>query len=676
MAGKTKRQRNLIKDINQIFRRLKKLERASRVSGGQIDVIEKEKQPASDFKEFGAKGTGAVDEASTLTNWLEDLGTKKRRGYIPQGTYLISYVDETYNFNLDIECHPDAVFLGKQDWQDFNGNGSQTIFTVSTFNWFAAYQGSNVDVIDIATGVTVAQLESGVDYVRSGPTFDLSSGTSPYGAVASGDKLRISGTAPILHLRSDATTRINWEGGTFDCSNRSLSFDQPSGVALLLHGWHRGRCNDVDFLGATDYSESRADMISDSGLLFIDVRNFSVNGCYFRGFGDLGVYASGDADAGPEDNGGDVTIRDNTFYGCENGLKAVRQFDRTLIHGNKFIYCGTGVFNGFTGGIDTGNHYIVSNNHFKFIGRRAIDLRSMAQGAAVHHNRIEDIGYMPDGTTPYEATDGTPDPAPTGIYTQDGIPGATIDHNWLGFKDWDGDNSQRAIQISNPSSVTSSTFNQVGLSIEHNYIKDFPEGIRQSGTTGFILGNRYENNFMENVTDEMIIAAAGTRWSYIDPLNQERYFGKGSSSWKDKGNTWTPTFIFSTSGGTFAAPSIQRASYNRDPYSDEVTVRFELAVNITAVGTGELRISGLPFTPAALGNLTPRAAGSIHTLTGPITPPTGTMFYTLRQNGGSATMSIIAHGANAGTEFSTPIDNTHLATGTTTVSGSLTYEAP
>lgn len=77
-----------------------------------------------------AVGDGTTDDTTATTNWLNALAANHRRGYVPKGTYLVDTL-ALITDNLDVECHPEAKFLGKA----LNTLGSELAASATSGSW-------------------------------------------------------------------------------------------------------------------------------------------------------------------------------------------------------------------------------------------------------------------------------------------------------------------------------------------------------------------------------------------------------------------------------------------------------------------------------------------------------------------------------------------------------------
>lgn len=585
--------------------------------------------------EFVDENDTGSDDTAAFQLFLAALSTYKARGFVPAMTrpYWIKWIDQAYAKSMTVDLHNEAIIKGTKSFQDFSCDGSTASFAITDFDWYDHANGLNADLIDDSTGLVVQQYLKGTHYALIGNILDFTAGSAPAGAPAAGHMLKVSGVVPILYLRKGTgADRIDWVGGRIDCSERGYSQALPSGSGLTLRDWTRGSVFNADFLGAQSYIDARERRISDTGLGLNSVKNILVEGNYFRGWGDLGIYATGGASGGdPSDDGGSLTVHGNTFDGCNCGAKAVREMQGVIITGNKFTECATGVLNGPTGApaLESGTDYIVSDNIFRKTGRRAVDLRAMARGANVSGNRIIDVGCLPNGS-PYTLDDGTLDPSPAAIVLS-GCSQSKVQGNWLGFKDWAGDNNQRAIQISSSVYASGLPAYGRGIDVSGNYIAGFVEGITETGSPANLGPNIYTANRMLSVTTPMTITS-GANWDYLDLSTGTRKFGRAAASWNEGANAWTPSLSFSNPSGTptITYGSIRRGSYTRDPATGKLTIQFQVQATITHTETvAPLRLTGLPFM---VPNADDKAEGIgvIRRLSGAIALPAGTVQVVMR----------------------------------------------
>lgn len=148
------------------------------------------------------------DDTTRVLNWLNALSTNKRKGYIPAGNYTIGNVAAVGDY-FDIECHPQAVFVGSA---------------------------ASTPMIELAsTGLDTAR--AGI--VRwHGGQFDVSART--YSAATDGIGLKLSNYAQV------DVARVRFSGGT---DHEAAETAGKSGSGLYLSCCDRASVHDNFFKG-------------------------------------------------------------------------------------------------------------------------------------------------------------------------------------------------------------------------------------------------------------------------------------------------------------------------------------------------------------------------------------------------------------------------------------------
>ncbi len=320
--------------------------------------------------------------------------------------------------------------------KDYGAKGDGvTDDTLAIGQWLAACQG---DKGYVPPGV---YMTSGVDFK---PTKTLNiecDGTFKHtGTKPSGSYL------PILHIDGvNVRPSLIWRGGSFDASK--IPYTPPYGEGNCLAPIRINRCHisGVKFYGGEKaLSDDGTTIVAggDSGIFIVDTHWTTIEGCYFQGMPDLGIYVSGNFSLGPSDDGGDCVIANNHFNRCQFGAAAKRQSRRTIITGNTFVGCRIGAALYDAGvGTNPAKDGIVTNNCFYKSGWRAIEIHG-GVGNIVANNQIKDYGYEWSGAAP--ASGGTS----TGIRLF-GTKNAAITGNTIGMEELPASASHVAIHLKN-----------------------------------------------------------------------------------------------------------------------------------------------------------------------------------------------------------------------------------
>lgn len=235
----------------------------------------------------------------------------------------------------------------------------------------------------------------------------------------------------VVRLRTTTDDRftISVDGfdiGRIDASQRENNAGEGSGSGLAIRLATNMSVRRLGFFGGDEGDDG----FGDSGLVPEYCRNIVVDGCWFKGWDDHGIYVTG----GPEDTpsllGYDFKATNNHYEKCEAGaLRLARDFRTAMMQGSTLVQCGKAIIvaggqTNFTsaqkiivdGNIATGctnsvfdirftdpdTAVQVSNNQVygwgTEIGNPAINLRGVSN-ALVFGNFVDFAGTTTGGTT-------------------------------------------------------------------------------------------------------------------------------------------------------------------------------------------------------------------------------------------------------------------------------------
>ena len=309
------------------------------------------------LRSFGAVGNGVANDTTATVDWFNCMMALKRRGYGPQGVYMIDTIQiDNIDANLSIECHPDCVFKGRIGYEEFAGNGVTKVFTVTAFNTYNDSQGCSAQLISSAGVITpltkVSDTPDSLNEFRQvNNVFTL------FTAPPTGTKLQVVSSALLMRLSATEVPMpgpadrgnypwFEWRGGKIDCSLRGFIFAAASGTGMRLLRF-RGSIYGVNFYGGKDYMTVRATGHGgDSGLTVSSATFFEVSGCYARGWGDAFIYSNGQYESNAEttDRGVNVHVHDNHINRCSLGIRHSRGYKGVIVANNTIDQCEYGIF--------------------------------------------------------------------------------------------------------------------------------------------------------------------------------------------------------------------------------------------------------------------------------------------------------------------------------------------
>lgn len=539
-------------------------------------IAETDTQQALTPYDFGAIGNGIADDTDAINSLILQADISKTSVYFPKGTFYVTHVrNRTLENSLKVTCHPEARFVGAPTLVTVAGTGANTSYTVTEFP--KAVAGYTVALI---SGGVVTGWTEGVQFTTTGTTVDWSVGSAPHGPLSIGDTIRIVSAGPMIELGQNSSTarnRIYWRGGYFDNSQRGFVPTRASGSALTIREFGFAEVLGMEAKAADDWQSAQAAGVGDSGLTILNCDNYVVQGNKFVGQPDLGLYLSGGASTGPEDDGNGSLVSGNSFIGCETGGKAERQTQDSIISNNNFVECRVcflpaGLASSVGGGTAT-----FSNNRAVRCGR-LVDLRKV-RNVVVVNNTIEDWGYNSDGVTAISS--------PVAIDLA-GVEVGRVSGNIIRQTNWP---QGSAVGIRLRAETTNTTVQTSQVVVEHNTVIGAATSFNETGSG---VGNVWRENTTSGEATAVSVPST-RRWHYRK--SNVEFEGIGTTPFE---GPWTPEFRI---GGT-APPMTITTQYGRYSRSGNV-VEFECLLQVNPTFTpsgGQLRIYGLPFQALSTAN--------------------------------------------------------------------------
>lgn len=528
---------------------------------------------------------GTTDDATAFEEWIDYLDANNATGYIPPGTYAVSYVRNRALANsLNIIAHPEARIIGLSTKADVAGDDALTSYTVTEFT----PGNDGFLVLYISGGVETPWTED-TEYTVSGQVINWGAGSAPHGALATGDLIRIVARDPMIELGQGSGTprnSVSWVGGIIDNSLRGFGKGHATGSGLLFQEFDVYHVASVVFDGGDDCYTNRDNGLTDSGLGTVNCNSGEVRGCKFIGQADLGYYLSGGPSAGGSDNTRGHEIHGNWFYRCWIGGKTERQVTSNNVHDNIFEECQEDWLTaGVSQSLGGGRVHIHHNTSLRpavrsFDARRSFDLQ-------IDTNTIIDPGYELDGTTAVDDCWVIDIAGCTNVSAKDNI----IRMDALATA------NQTAVRVRDEN--TDTTIQSTKVSVIGNKIDGMDVGIEEidSGT-----GNVFRENEILNTNTEMDVIS-GRRWHYRE--SNVEYEGIGSTPFT---GSWTPDLRVNNvaMGGTVStAVGRYRRQGNRVLVSCELTV----VLPGSFPSSGNIEIWGAPYPAINLPDV--QYAGSI-----------------------------------------------------------------
>lgn len=308
----------------------------------------------------------------------------------------------------------------------------------------------------------------------------------------------IDGIDSIYESPNNNHVRLFWTGGRIDSSLRETEVDLATCLNLVRIGHADGELSyvrDADFVAGESYEDG----MGGDGISATQCGPLLIDGCYFRGHPDLGVYATGGSLTTPEDDWGDVTVSNCVFWKCASGASAKRQMRRFMFVHNRCFYCNIGASLLSATPVPPAMEGIFSHNFFYKTGRNAIAVQCMDEGAGVsiQDNTILDWGYGLDEVTVT--------PTSNHALFLNGVTNATIKGNRIALREWANHVTHEAIRLGR-FDILAESFMPHDNEIDGNVIVGCEYGIRERDSA---TANTGTNRFI-NVTIPVTLATNST----------------------------------------------------------------------------------------------------------------------------------------------------------------------
>jgi len=355
---------------------------------------------------------------------------------------------------------------------------------------------------------------------------------------------------------------VSWSGGVFDTSLTPYTPGALSGTGLGIQKLWKCVIQNVTFTGPADYTVSNGD----TGLDIVDCKFVTVSNCIFTGHPDLGIYITGDSDLSAIGDGGDIVVEGCHFIKCGGGVGIKRQTQRVIVDSNTFKNCYRGVTIVATDVVlpdpPAGRRCIISNNSFAYTAKAGVQIQT-GSASVIVGNRIQDIGYALDGTTPVANSQGI-------IF--EGVSNCLVNDNWIGYQDWTATGTAVGVLLQD------FVWDATTLDCEYNafstnYLQDLDIGFRE--TPGEADYNSYQCNTLVNVPD-----------TYNNIQANSTVFDQNSG-------TWTVTLHDAATGGN-ASPTTATGNYIKT--GKLVFATFTINnIDTTGMTAGDILYISLPF---------------------------------------------------------------------------------
>ena len=196
---------------------------------------------------------------------------------------------------------------------------------------------------------------------------------------------------PILQFRN---SEVRIEGGIFDATQSPFILNQQGPTCLSFIGCEYVDVIETKFFGIRASRPTDPGQFGDSGITAIDCININIENCTFTGMPDLGVYISGNNNAGNNDNGGDVSITQSSFNNCSSAVSLKRQATGATVSDNRVYDSFVGMSCYPAGGNDiAGDRTIFSLNHY-IRCERGLEVRGGIGFVNISVNYFEDNSEM------------------------------------------------------------------------------------------------------------------------------------------------------------------------------------------------------------------------------------------------------------------------------------------
>lgn len=386
---------------------------------------------------------------------------------------------------------------------------------------------------------------------------------------------------PVLNLRASTTAATERKLRIFnpqiDCSAGDSSGSGNECTAINTQYFQQVLIESGYLYGG----EEPDNLNADSGWTPTSDIYARMEGTRIRGFGDLGVYATGDNNVGATGDGFEVMLRDVTLERCSGAVGSKRELNQMTLDGCTVSECisGAGTFEITSPYVGPGRRLDIFNTTFRKVTANIARWRGPAKGSMIGCT-VEDFGYDYDGTGSVGAN--------AYAITIDGASGIQVKDNDIRLNAWTRVD-HRAIKLSDLT-LDSVTYNQGGHHFAGNTYRGLARIVVESGSgTGSVfIGEHYED--ISGVKFNSLNAASIV--TYTEDADAEIKGRIGSSDYSlfgDQG-TFTPVLEGATTAGS-GTYSTQNGRYTVQGRM----VSFEIEITWTAhTGTGGMRITGLP----------------------------------------------------------------------------------
>jgi hypothetical protein len=208
--------------------------------------------------------------------------------------------------------------------------------------------------------------------------------------------------SPVIRLRCDTADRFRVRvtgTGTIDASQRTYLPGVASGSGMLIRYAEEMLADGgVRFYGG----DSREGDFADSGLVPEYCNVMIIDGCFFKGWKDHPIYATGGPNGVTASMSKQLTVTNCQFEENAGNIRLARGIENIVISGNHSKDCGKFVVG--SGGATNAFSYrslLVTGNHGDGFDDAAIDLRQVTDDCAtvITNNVFYDWGSRTDATS-------------------------------------------------------------------------------------------------------------------------------------------------------------------------------------------------------------------------------------------------------------------------------------
>jgi hypothetical protein len=204
---------------------------------------------------------------------------------------------------------------------------------------------------------------------------------------------------PVLDLRPSASAITDYTcriiNPKIDCSAGTTAVGTDGCTAINAQYYRQLIIKNPDLYGGSNPTNTN----SDSGVSAISCAHTRIEGGTIAGFGDAGVYPSGDNTAGATGDGSVTEIVGTYFYRCNVGVTPKRELEYLLVEGCKFEECVAGIVAAEVSPyVAPARKMDIRGNRFKKCKANIARYRGITTGS-FSDNIVEDWGYDYTGTT-------------------------------------------------------------------------------------------------------------------------------------------------------------------------------------------------------------------------------------------------------------------------------------